>query len=263
MAVNAPEVVNNKIVLGSGYLYFDEEDASGNLQGEVYMGDTPGFSLNVSTEKVEIDGSDTPVAEKVLTITKSVTRAGSVACRNFNDANQALFVMGVVETVTQTATPVTDEAHTVDQGKYYQLGRSTSNPTGVRNVSSVAVTGTGGTPSYTETTDYVVHAEEGRIYIVEGGGISDGTAIEVDYTPAANSRTRVKATGDKAKTGALHFVADNTSGENYDVYIPKCEISASGDAALKSRDNVIELGFDVNIQTRTGYAQVYLDGEPA
>lgn len=260
--MSTPQTVSKNIVLGAGYLYFDEEDANGNLTGEQYMAETPGFSLSVSTEKTEVDSSDSPVAETLVSLVKKVTRAGSLSTRNMDDDTYARFVQADKETVTQTATPVVAEPLTVKQGRYYQLGAGTGNPTGVRAVSSVSVAGSGGTPSYALTTDYIVNADEGRIYIVPGGNIADDTAIEVDYTPAANSRTRVVSNGDGAKRGALLFVGDNTQGENRRVYIPLLELAANGDLAFKSRDNAMEAAFDLNILTRTGYEQVYIDGVP-
>lgn len=261
--MSSPQSVTKNIVLGAGYLYFDEEDTSGNLTGESYMAETPGFSLNVSTEKTEIDSSDTPVAETLVSLVKKVTRGGQITTNNMDDATFARFIQGDESTVTQSGSSVTDEEHTVQQGRYYQLGASTSNPTGVRNVTSVTVTGTGGTPTHTLTTDYIVNADEGRIYIVPGGGIADDATIEVDYTDGSDSRTRVASSGAGAKRGAIRFIGDNTNGEDRIVYIPKAELAPNGDLAFKDRDNAMLATFDLNILTRTGYEQVYVDGVPA
>ena len=261
--MSSPQSVSKNIVLGAGYIFFDEEDGSGNLQGEVYMAETNGFSLNISTEKTEIESSDTPVAEVLLSLVKKITRGGSLETQNMDDDTFARFVQGDKSTVTQSGGSVTDEAHTVKQGRYYQLGASTSNPTGVRNVSSVVVTGTGGTPTYVATTDYIVNADEGRVYIVPGGGIADDTALEIDYTEGTDSRVRVASSGAGAKRGALRVVGDNTAGENRIVYIPKVELAANGDLAFKDRDNAMVATFDLNILTRDGYEQVYVDGVAA
>ena len=261
--MSSPQSVNKNIVLGAGYLYFDEEDTAGALTGEVYMAETDGFSLNVTTEKTEIDSSDTPVAETLVSLVKKVTRGGQIVTKNMDDATFARFIQGEEATVTQVATPVAAEViGAVQQGKYYQLGRSVSNPTGVKDVTGVVVEDEGGGTPYTVTTDYIVNAEEGRIYIVVGGGIADDTSIEVDYTPVANSRVRVASSGAGAKRGAVFFQGDNTNGENRTVYIPKVELGANGDLAFKDRDNAMIATFDMNILTRTGYAQVYVDGVP-
>lgn len=261
--MSSPQTVTKNIVLGAGYIYFDPEDSAGALTGQKYVAETDGFSLNLSTEKTEIDSSDTPVAETLVSLVKKVTRAGTLVTKNMSDDVFEWFIQGGQSTVTQTTTPVAAEAvAAVQQGRYYQLGASTSNPTGVKNISVTSVEDSGGGTPYTVTTDYVVNAEEGRIYIVIGGGIADDTDIEVDYTPVANTRVRVASSGDGAQRGALYFRGDNTNGENREVYIPQCELGANGDLAFKDRDNAMTATFDLNILTRTGYAQVYVDGVP-
>jgi hypothetical protein len=44
---------------------------------------------------------------------------------------------------------------------------------------TTGVTGTGGTPTYTEGTDW--EARPGGIYVLSGGAITDGTALEISY----------------------------------------------------------------------------------
>lgn len=255
--MSSPQTVSKNIVLGAGYIYFDPEDGTGALTGETYMAETPGFSLNLSTDKLEIESSDTPVAEVLVNITTKVTRAGSLECRSISDDVLQWFVQGSQTTVSQTGSSVTGESHTVTQGRYYQLGAGTSNPAGVRNVSSVAVT------TYTVTDDYIVNADEGRIYIVPGGAITSGTTITVAYTVDTSDRIRVASGGDGAQRGALRFVGDNTVGENRTVFLPQVELAANGDLNFKSRDTAISATFDLNILTRDGYEQVYIDGVAA
>jgi len=247
------------LVLGAGYVYFDPEDANGDLTGEIYLGDGPGFSFTMAPEKTDIDSSDTPTAETLISITNKLTRSAQIGVRNISEQNLAFFIGGDTSTVTQTASAVSNEAHTVTQGRYYQLGSSTTNPSGVRGVGSVVVTDVAGTTTFDITDDYLLDTAGGRIYIVEGGAITTGTIIHVDYTPTANSRTRV-ASGSSPKKGALRFVADNTAGTNREVYFPRVELAPSGDAAMKDRQNPIELTFDVAVLTRSGYEQVYIDG---
>lgn len=248
------------IVLGAGYVYFDPEDASGNLTGEIYLGDGPGFSFSMTADKTEIDSSDTPTAETLVSITNKLTRTSQVGVRHISEQNLAFFVGGDASTKTQTSTPVTDEViGAVQQGRYYQLGASASNPTGVRDVSSVTVEPAGGGTALVADTDYRLDATGGRIYIIEGGNIADDDEIQVDYTPAANSRQQV-ISGASPKKGALRFISDNTEGTNREVYFPKVELTPNGDAPMKDRANAVELTFDVSVLTRTGYQQVYIDG---
>ena len=249
------------IVLGSGKIYFEQEDANGALgAGERYLAETPGFSLSVSPDVLEDWSSDGKIAEKLLDITTRVNRGGTLMLKDALIDNIALFVAGGVATVTQTATPVTDEAFTaVVADRWYQLGRSLSNPTGVRNVSSVTITGAGGTPTYVLDTDYELDAALARFRPIAGGDLAGNDAL-VDYTPAANSRSRITSDQLGPKVGALRFVADNTAGANKDVWIPRVQLAPDGDLAFKSRDTVMQMQFQMRISGRTGYAQVYVDG---
>lgn len=250
-------------VLGSGNIYFEPEDASGNLGGgEEYFAETPVFNINATPTLFEDYTSDGRMAERDFAVTTQMVRGGQIQCKDMRIEILAYFWPGSVQTVTQTATPVLDEPFTAVQAdRWYQLGRSLANPTGVRNVSSVTITGPGGTPSHVAGTDYELDAVMARFRPIAGGGMA-GNDVLVDYTPAANSRKRLVSDQLGPKSGALHFIADNTGGANKDIWIPKVQLMPEGDLAFKSRDTLQIATFTLNIGTRAGYAQIYADGRP-
>ena len=49
---------DKNIVLGSGHIYFDIFDDNGDLTGECYLAETPGFEIAMETESIEVDSSD-------------------------------------------------------------------------------------------------------------------------------------------------------------------------------------------------------------
>ena len=252
------------IVLGAGRIYFELENANGVLAGgERYIAETPGFSITVTPEVLEDWSSDGRIAEKLLDITTQVNRGGTLTVKDVEIQNIALFVAGAKSTVTQASTPVVDEARTAYLDRWIQLGASLSNPGGVRNVSSVVITGTGGTPTYSASTDYELDAVMARFRPIIGGTMTDALPVLVDYTPAAETRARITTDQLGPKTGALRFIADNTAGPNRDVYIPKVQLAPDGELAWKSRDTVLQMGFQLRISTRSGYGQVYVDGRAA
>lgn len=252
----------NQYTLGKGKLYFDPFDSNGNKTGERPFGNCPEFTFTVASENLDHFSSESGIAEKDMSVTLSVERTGSITTDNVSADNLALFVIGDVSSVTQAATPVANEPIVVKKGRFYQLGVSSGNPQGARNVSSVVVTNTAGTTTYVAGTDYNVDLVLGRLEIITTGAIANDATLHVDYTPASNSRERVASSSLAATEGALRFISDNPVGPNRDLYAPKVRLSPSGDFAWIG-DDWLSMQLDIEfLKPATGSA-IYVDGRAA
>lgn len=252
------------IVLGAGYCFFDEHDADGNLTGERYLAETPGFTLTVSSENLEDFSSDGPIAEKHLDVPTRVVRDAALQLKDMSSENFAMFLIADVATLSTSAGSETATAinggNGVKQGRWYQLGVSASFPTGVRGIANVVIKD--GVPTtYDVTDDYELDADLGRIYIVPGGGIADDTVLTADYDRTAVEWEQVSSHDLGAKQGAFRFIAHNTKGQNKDLYLPFIVLRPDGEFAFKSRDTVQQMGFALGINNPgDGRAAVYLNG---
>ena len=236
------------LVIPKGKVYVDLFDDNDALTGERYFGRTPGLTVNISSESLEHYNAESGINEKDEEEVTKINRAGNLTVDEVDDDNLALFVIGDKSTIAQAATPVVDEAITVLQDRYYQLGQFDQQPDRRARGRQRRVTGPSGTPSYTVDTDYTVDAVLGRLYIVPGGGIADESGIEVDYTPAVKSRTQIASSSLASKSGAIRFVADNPKGANRDWYFPKVTLKPNGDATLKQTDPAwFVMGFALEI----------------
>lgn len=256
-----PTNETRQFVLGAGKVFFDPFDDAGNLTGERYLGDTPGFSLNVSAANQELWTSDGPIAERAEYVATQVTREASIECRNINMDNLALFLIGDVAAHEQTSASVTEESHIVKLDRWYQLGQDDSNPTGVRDVTGVTVTDSSST-SYTEGTDYELDAALGRIRPMPGGSIAEDTELLIDYDTNQTTWDRITTNNLGAQDGALRYIANNTAGPNRDLYAPKTRLNPDGDYSVKSRDTWQSLSFSAALLVPDNGAAAYLDGQP-
>jgi len=257
MALTYP--ITNRIVIGAGRCFFAQE-ASSTTEGEDfrYLGDNPSLTVSATTEKVEVDSSDGPVAETLVSITKKVARTMKMTLRHVSADNLALFVMGTASTVTQTATGGTFSITTAVPGRYYKVGGNTVfgltiSATGVRagaTASGTAVTG----------TKWEYDGNAGMLYFTTGSGVTGPHTIV--YTKTATSHSKVETNTTGALKGTLIFVSDNTEGSEDVWKISRCEIAPDGESALKSRDNPMELPFNVNILTRDSTTpQITINGQ--
>jgi|GEM_PF-6759307 len=240
----------------SGVAMIGFEDAAGVVAAYKYAAQSE-ISLQVSPETTEILDEDTPTAETLLDIAKSVKRTGSLKIKNVTEEILAAFVLGSASTFSQSSTPVVDEVFTVTKGAHIYLGKSAANPAGAKNVTGVSIIGA------TEGTDYILDAAKGRFFIPLTSTMTDGAAATVDYTPAAETRERVASGGQSAKTAWLTFESDNAAGSNMTIDVPRVQMIPSGDWNLKDRDNPMNVSFDLKINTWDGYEQIYIDGEAA
>ena len=251
----------NKIKVPAGKVYFDQF-ANGARTGERYLGSTTGAELTASTNDIQVFDPDYPVHQKLVDVATQADYAGQLTLQDMSLENAALYFMATIDTVAQTATPVAAEAinagNAVVGGRWYQLGQTAANPGGARDVSAVAVKDAVPT-TYAVGTDYDVDLVRGRIYVYTAaeGGSASGKALLVDYTPAANSRTRVRVDQFVQAFGSLRFVADNTIGDNDDVYIPYCVMKPTGPYALKQTGNN-----NLTAQLNLGIMQSPIAGEP-
>lgn len=251
-------------VLGRGKLYFDPfRPGTTETTGEYYLGNTSEFNLSVESDSLDHYGSEEGVRTKDDTVTLELNRSGNIVTDNISKENVARFILGEVSDYVQSATPVVDEnIGVVLKDRYYQLGKTTSNPQGVRNVSAVTVTlDPSGTPvTLTEGTDYTIDLELGRIYFLESGANVDGLLdAEVDYTPAAETRIRITSNSTVSQEGALRYVAHNAKGSDKDVYIASATLKPSGDWALKG-DDWQNLAFDLEVGELAGVPAIMIDG---
>lgn len=140
MAFNTPNTKTENYVFGRGVCYFAPFDANNRPLGERDLGNVPGLTLTVTTEKTEHFSSRTGLKKKDLDITISVAFNSKATIEDISAENLALFLAGSSATVTQASGAVTNERiYNAEAGREYQLGVSTSNITGVRGVTAVTV----------------------------------------------------------------------------------------------------------------------------
>lgn len=140
VAFNTPLTHTDDYVFGRGVCFFAPFDANGVPMGERDLGNTPGVTLTVTSEKAEHFSSRTGLRLKDLSVTISVAFDSTITLEDISADNLALFVAGASATVTQAAAGVTNERiYNAQSGKHYQLGTSTTVITGVRGVTSVTI----------------------------------------------------------------------------------------------------------------------------
>lgn len=188
---------------GRGRLFFNPL-VNGIYQGFQPFGNCPGFEVSVEGETFEHQSSEGGISETDFTVPLGITRSATITCDNLSKSNIALFLAGEQITLTQAATPVTDYViEQVNPGRFYQLGKTEANPSGVRGVSAVAVRIKEGddapvranTTAYVAGDFYVPAASNGRFYLctvsgttagappvftTDGTTFTDGTATFID-----------------------------------------------------------------------------------
>ena len=251
------------ITLGRGELYFFPFLAGTTTPSKDgrYFGNTPGFNLSASVEKLAHFSADRGLKVKDRNVTLSVDYTGTMECDNINADNLALFFMGSKDTFIQgtlTGRTETFAADTLSTGAYIQLGVTEGNPQGHRNVTVTGVTLDG--DPVVEGTDYEVDAAAGMVHLLAANtGLG---AIIVTYDVAASTRERVISAGTEAK-GVLKLVSFNPEGTKRDYLLPSVTITPNGDFALKGDDwQVMSFNLEVLAKNSTT-AAVYIDGRPA
>lgn len=168
----------------------------------------------------------------------------------------AATVAHTLVTATSTGTTVVVTAKSAGTG-----GNSIATTATYADASFGGATLTGGSgTAYVLGTDYDVDLTLGRIEILDGGAIVEGTDVEVFYALAASSRSRI-ISGSAPVQGQLRYVARNPKGENIDYLMPKVNISPNGDYALKG-DDWQTIPFNLEILKKDGYEAIYAEGRP-
>lgn len=252
----------NQYLIPRGRVYFDPYDANEALTGEIALGNCPGITVNISSDKSEHYSSESGLREKDGAWVIQVNRTGSVTCDNFSPKNAALWLSGTYEAKTQAAVAVTGEARAVIPGRQYQLGATSSNPLGVRNVTAVTVKNAAEDTTYVAGTDYNVDLETGRVQIIEDGGIAAGT-VHFGYTPVAAAFESVKSGAVAELQGALRVVSSNAAGGDRDWYLPKVTLAPEGDLALiADGTDPVQMTFGLEVLKPANAEAIYVDGRP-
>lgn len=261
----------NDYLIARGRVYFDPFDPSGNRTGEIALGNCPGLTITIDTEKAEHFSSEEGLREKDGAWLIQVNRTGTLTCDNFSPQNAALWLSGTLSTESQTNVQVTDEVINVLRGRIYQLGVSPSNPVGTRGIDAgspveVYSAATKGGTKFTEGTDYELDLATGRIQIKPNGGIAAGGAanIYLHYKAVAGSYQKVASGANAELSGALRVVASNaTGGAARDWYMPKVTLTPNGDLALVAEGtDVVQMQFGLEVLKSANQAAIYSNGRP-
>ncbi|MDQ7990179.1 MAG: hypothetical protein REI09_11155 [Candidatus Dactylopiibacterium sp.] len=253
----------NEYQIPRGRVFFDPFDAAGLRTGESPFGNCPSFSISIESTKTDHYSSETGLRQKDGSVVVEVNRTAQITCDNVSAENLARYLAGSIEEVSQAATAVTDEAHTVLPGRFYQLGQTETNPAGARSVSALSVKDSSD-QLLTLGTDYAVDLELARLQILVGGAITDAEAVKVSYTPAAKKWKRIKTGAVTELAGALRVVADNAAGANRDYYGPSVTLTPSGELpVIADGTDWVTMTFDLELLKPANQEALYVDNRPA
>lgn len=93
-------------------------------------------------------------------------------------------------------------------------------------ITAVTVKGSGGTPTYIEDTDYSVDYPGARIRRITGGGISDPSTVEVDYSYVTLTAKKIKVSKNQVDTqAAVRYSHALANGETLEIKLYNAYVS--------------------------------------
>lgn len=251
-------MANKQYTLGRGRVYFDVFTANTTTKtGERYLGNTPSFNLTAQSENLDHFDADEGIRTKDDSVTLQLNRTGNFVTDNIDPDNVALFFLGEADVAAQSsASDATTVVANPLGDRYYQLGATSGNPSGDRDVSGVTAS------VGVLTTDFTVDLTLGRVYIVPGGAIDGEATVTFTYDRAAKSRKQIITSNSATVDGAMRFIAANPKGTNLDYFMPKVKLSPNGEYELKG-ETWQQMSFSVEVNKLDDNTEsIYIDGRP-
>lgn len=248
-------------VLGRGKLYF-ELYAPGTFvgQGERYLGNTPAFALRSTVAMLDEYDSLGETIEKVESTTTQQDLGASFTGDDISNDNLAAWFAADQGSTTQVGMSGLQETLTLFRDRWYQLGKPSNPPMGVRNIQLINAS-VGGSP-VDVTPNLSFDRPNGRVYVLPEAPVISGagTVVTLTYDTGDNTRKTLIHKTQKVR-GALRFISANAEGTNTTYYFPYVTLQPAADFNLKT-DDWQKLGFSVNILKMNAVTdRVYTDSE--
>lgn len=212
----------DKTYIGKGKVYAKVKGASAELKE---LGNCSSLTISIQEEVREIQNYQV-ASGGTLNEVRQITGAEiQMSLHEILTDNLDIILRG--SSSADTGAAITTEAVTGYADSLSRLAHSGT-------LTSVTVTGSGGTPTYVADTDYEVR--NGGIYVLSTGSISNGTALEVDYTYATTDV--IEAMFTSAQEYVLFFDGLNEaqSGKPFQVDVHRCRFGVGENFGLIQDD---------------------------
>jgi len=240
--------------IGSGRVIFQKLNTNGYRD----LGNAPNFAVEQTLEVLDHFNSQSGIRKKDARVITEQELNCTFTLDEPNIDNLALFLLAADPTeATVVGASVTDEAVTARLDKWVQLANHNI------TASTIVVTGTGGTPTFNEGTDYDVLAAQGWIRALSTGSITEGLALEVDYTHTGVTTNTINAATVTTIEGHVYFLGDPAAGRIIDVF-GKVTLEPDGELGLISEEWInfnFTCEFLLDPGTVTGLAELVDRGE--
>lgn len=238
-------ITSTTLVIGRGELYFGRfRPGTTESEGEMYLGNTPGFAVNRAVEEVERFTSYGGQQVKLDTLVLRETNSANITTDNLDMDNMALWFGGIADYSGQTAIGIITEEFVVKRGRHYQLGTSVE-PFGVRHVEPDITFTKSGSP-LAIGGNFELRGTEGRFFVLDDAvDIVDSDEITVSFQWRGSQSSSTEPTHDNV-VGSLRFIATNPVGPRKNYFFPYVALSPSGSFDLKGDQwQQIQLNADV------------------
>jgi hypothetical protein len=259
--VTTANTANAILVIGRGELYFDRFPA-GSLtgEGELYLGNTPGFSLERTIEKTKRSRSMGGQVVEIGGIVTEDKHEGTIDTDNVSAQNLALWMGSEAITTGQGSAAGVSETFTVKRGRWRQLGASV-HPAGVINVLATPTFMKGATP-VTVSGNITLDLENGRfLFNEDAAALNDGDTVTVTFSYGAAADVKINSAA-KEIVGALRYVSTNPVGPRISYYFPYVTLSPRQEIDWKA-DDFVSMSFEMEARKRDALTEtVYIRQHP-
>lgn len=196
--------MSKRTFIGAGKVYMQQVGGTGGL---LHIGLVDKLELLPASEKKELRDA-TQGGGGVYDSVERISGIGvSMTIRDLSASNLAVALYGIASAVT--AGTVDDEVHVANSGALIVLNNQPDLE------ATVTVEPSGGGTAYIENTDYTLTGA--GIVIIAGGGITDGSSVQISYTKLAGSV--VQAFVESGKEYRLFFEGLNDADSGKPVHV--------------------------------------------